>query len=233
MDDVSASAGNPSVVPSDAPLREAGTRTRSGNAMGRTRAALLGATADCVQRYGVRKTTMVDVAARSGVAKATLYNHFRRKDDVLTALVETTVAELLATAVAVAGSDGLVAALVGAAHSLESSGPLRTTATKEPALLAPLLVPGPARGWLALRQGVASVLLAAKAPNGPVEVEVVLRWLTSQLLWPLEHDHATAGAQALMRGLSGTPVPMAAVAAPTAVVPAADVVDRVGLGWPV
>lgn len=219
------------VVSSDAPRREAGTRTRSGNAMGRTRTALLGATADCVQRHGVRKTTMVDVAARSGVAKATLYNHFRTKDDVLLALVETTVAELLATAVATAGAQGLVPALVEAARSLETSGPLRTTAGKEPALLAPLLVPGPARGWQVLRTGLAGVLAAAQAPSGPSEVEVVLRWLTSQLLWPLEHERATAGADVLVRGLSGTAFPEASVAAP-ALVAVPDAVDRVGLGWP-
>ncbi|MCW2543394.1 MAG: transcriptional regulator, TetR family, partial [Frankiales bacterium] len=80
---------------SDAPVRQAGTRTRSGNTMAHTRAALLHATDACVARYGVRKTTMVDVASRSGVAKATLYNHFRTKDDVLAALVEQQVADLI------------------------------------------------------------------------------------------------------------------------------------------
>ena len=219
------------VVPSDAPRREAGTRTRSGNAMGRTRAALLQATADCVERYGIRKTTMVDVAARSGVAKATLYNHFRTKDDVLIALVETTVSDLVATAVATASAKGLTAALVESARALETSGPLRTAATKEPALLAPLLVPGPARGWEALRTGLAGVLSAGHVPSGAGEVEVVLRWLTSQVLWPLGLEQAAARADVLVRGLSGTPVSDTAVAAP-ALVTTPDPVDRVGLGWP-
>ena len=220
--------------PSDAPRRESGTRTRSGNAMGRTRAALLAATAECVERYGIRKTTMVDVAARSKVAKATLYNHFRTKDDVLLALVESTVAELLATALATAARQGLVPALEQAAGALEASGPLRTAAVKEPALLAPMLVPGEGRGWQALRDGIAAVLSAARVSASPEDVEVVLRWLLSQLLWPMAHEGAAAGAQALVRGLGGAAAPPADVTAAPAptTVPLPRPVDVAGLGWP-
>ena len=37
--------------------------------------------------HGLRRSTMQSVAAAAGVAKATLYNHFRTKDDVVTALL--------------------------------------------------------------------------------------------------------------------------------------------------
>ena len=70
---------------SDAPQRQIGTRTRSGNAMLRTRGNLLEATAHCVERYGVRRTTMGDIALKAVVAKATLYNHFRTKHYLLDA----------------------------------------------------------------------------------------------------------------------------------------------------
>ena len=104
--------------------------------MAHTRAALLHATDACVARYGVRKTTMVDVASRSGVAKATLYNHFRTKEDVLVALVEQRVTELVATALA---AGDLQAALDGAAHTVAASAALRKVAADEPGYLAPLL----------------------------------------------------------------------------------------------
>ena len=48
-------------------MREPGTRARSGNAMARTRSALLDAAHACLAKYGIRKTTMVDVASSSGV----------------------------------------------------------------------------------------------------------------------------------------------------------------------
>ena len=60
----------------------------------RTRTAILSAAAACVQRDGVRKLTMGDVATMGGVAKATLYNHFRTKGDLLAALVEGRVTTL-------------------------------------------------------------------------------------------------------------------------------------------
>lgn len=210
---------------SDVPVREPGTRARSGNAMGRTRAALLQATAECVARYGVRKTTMVDVASRSGVAKATLYNHFRTKDDVLAALVEQQVADLVGACVTTAAAQGLAAALAQAAQVLAGSAPLRRAAEGEPALLAPLATPGAGRGWQLARDGVAAVLTAGRAPGGPAEVELVLRWCASQLLWPLADP--LPAAELLARVLVGTAVAPAPV--PPSSPPAA---PAAGLGWP-
>src|SRR3954447_15000654 len=74
------------VVASAAPVREKGTRTRAGNAMDRTRAALLAGAARAVAASGT-KITMAQVATAAGVAKATLYNHFRTREAVLAALV--------------------------------------------------------------------------------------------------------------------------------------------------
>lgn len=196
---------------SDAPQRQAGLRTRSGNAMLRTRTAILDAAAVCVERHGVRRTTMGDVAAVGGVAKATLYNHFRAKDDVLTALVAARVATLAAECEAIAAGlpdphpvtgletpdrrTGLGPALEHAAAALGSSRPLRRVAAEEPALLIPLLVPGQDRSWEQVRAAVAGVLTAAAAPAGPGEVELVLRWLLSQLLWPTTAESARTAAE--------------------------------------
>lgn len=205
---------------SDAPVRVPGTRARSGNAMARTRSALLEATAACLARYGIRKTTMVDVASRSGVAKATLYNHFRTKEDLLAALVEERVQALVAKAVATAGHEGLGPALVGVAAWLADDPALRRAATEEPALLAPLAVPGSARAWTHAREGVAAVLAAARVPSGPAQVELVLRWALSQLWWP----GTPASVDALVATLGTAPV--------SAVVPAPDVAPASGVGWP-
>ncbi len=211
---------------SDVPVREPGTRARSGNTMGRTRAALLAATTECVARYGIRKTTMVDVASRSKVAKATLYNHFRTKDDVLAAVVEQHVTDLVAECVATASATGLTDPLVLVAQRLQESAALRRAAESEQALLAPLLTPGPARGWQAARDGVAAVLTAGRVASGPAEVELVLRWAASQVLWPLAAEQARAGAETLLAGLAPVSAPVAVEVAPPVQAPPA------GLGWP-
>lgn len=187
--------------------------------MARTRAAVLRAAAECIERHGVRRTTMVDVASRSGVAKATLYNHFRTKDDVLAALVEAQVVALVAACADVAtrrpdpagpvdraGSAGsaaaLAAALTHAAVALSGSPALRRVAADEPALLAALCVPGDGRTWQAAREGVVGVLRATGAAQDPPAVELVLRWLTAHLAWPATPDRALAEAALLATGLS-------------------------------
>jgi AcrR family transcriptional regulator len=208
---------------SDVPVREPGTRSRSGNAMGRTRSALLAATGDCVARYGIRKTTMVDVASKSGVAKATLYNHFRTKDDVLAAFVEQQVADLVGASVATAAASGLLTALTQVAEALAVSAPLRKAAESEQSLLATLATPGAARGWQIARDGVAAILTAGRAPSTPADVELVLRWCASQLLWPLTDPAAAAAV--LVRGLGEAPL-----AQVVQHLPATGPVS--GLGWP-
>ena len=202
---------------SDAPQRPAGVRARSGNAMARTRTALLDAAAACIEQVGVRRTTMAGIAAAGGVAKATLYNHFRTKDDVLRALVEDRVAALGATCAAVAAEQGLQAALEQAADALTGCAPLRRVAEHEPALLLPLAVPGEGRGWQQAREAVAGML---GARSDPAAVELVLRWLLSRLLWPAPPDDAAV----LVRGLGASAPPMSGREREHA--------HGGGLGWP-
>lgn len=222
---------------SDAPVRAAGLRTRSGNAMERTRAAILVGAAACVERDGVRSTTMGELARTGGVAKATLYNHFRTKEAVLGALVEARAEALVLECQALAGEDpagsalpaaagtGLAAALAHAADALACSGPLRRVAEQEPALLAPLAVPGDGRAWAAVREGIAAVLVAGGAPADPAGVELVLRWVLSGLLWPAG-EPARAQAEALTAGLLAG----GSSRAPSG--RASDVHSGTGLGWP-
>ena len=185
--------------------------------MARTRTAILDAALDCLAAQGVRRTTMTDLASAGGVAKATLYNHFRTKDDVLTALVEAQVASLGAACQVLAAEVGLAAALEHAAEHLAGVPALRRVAEEEPALLAPLLTPGEGRGWESARTAVASVLSAEGAPD---RVDLVLRWLVSQLHWP-----ADAGSAAALAAVLGESVGPAAGRAEAGAEPA-------GLGWP-
>jgi AcrR family transcriptional regulator len=186
--------------------------------MARTRAALLLATGECLARYGVRKTTMVDVAAKSRVAKATLYNHFRTKEDLLAAYVEERVGALVAAAVETAAREGIEAALQEVVGTLAADPALRRAAQEEPALLAPLAVPGSTRTWQLARQGTAAVLDAGRASSGDGEVDLVLRWCLSQLWWP------GADAAVLVGALGAVPEPV--------VVLTASAPPRPSLGWP-
>jgi AcrR family transcriptional regulator len=177
--------------------------------MARTRTALLEATGQCVERYGARRTTMIDIASRGKVAKATLYNHFRTKDDVLAALVEAEVSALAADCRAHAAEQpdaetGLAAALRHAATTIGASRPLRRVAEQEPDVMARLTTPGDGRTWQLAREAIGALLSTADLPAAAADVEVVLRWLTAQLLWPAGPEEAARGATVLARGLQST-----------------------------
>jgi AcrR family transcriptional regulator len=168
----------PEVDPSAAPRREPGLRSRAGNAMLRTRSAVLDGAVRAVEKHGARRTTMSDVATLAGVAKGTLYNHFRTKDAVFAAALEAGVDSLAAECVTVAADD-LGEALGLAADRLANHTALRRLALEEPAALAQLTAIGGTPAWAAARAAVAEVLAAAGRDTSPAAVDVVLRWLVS------------------------------------------------------
>ena len=178
---------------SAAPVRAIGTRTRAGNAMDRTRAALLDGARRAVEVNGTR-ITMAQVAAGAGVAKATLYNHFRTKDAVLAALVAD---EVVRIAAAVAGHP-LDQQLTTAAEAICEHPLLRAVAASEPAAVAALArVDTSARGW----HLVADAVTAALAAHGRAGTSLVLRWLASFVITPAGRPAIASDVAVLLAGL--------------------------------
>lgn len=143
-----------------------------GTTMGRTRRGLLqGATVAFAER-GLRRTTMQHVASCAGVAKATLYNHFRTKDDVAVALLDAELHRLTGLAAALPRGESLgVLAEEVAGHPV-----LRRLAETEPEVLAQLL--GSAR-WPRAVADLATALDVDTALAG-----TVARWLAGLVLQP-------------------------------------------------
>jgi AcrR family transcriptional regulator len=163
-------------IASAAPVREVGTRSRAGNAMNRTRAALLDGARRAVEVSGT-KITMAQVAAAAGVAKATLYNHFRTREAVLSALLEDEVSSLVTELL----DQPLPDALAAAANALAGHPLLRSLAQIEPGTLARLAcIDTELDGWRLARAGIADAL--ARGSRGGTDT--VLRWLASYLITP-------------------------------------------------
>lgn len=175
------------------PVRVRGTRTRAGNAMDRTRSALLAGAARAVEVNGTR-ITMAQVAAAAGVAKATLYNHFRTRETVLSALA----AEQARLLVEAHAGKPLEQALTDAAVAISEHPLRRTLASREPAALAAVGCVDPsADGWCIARAGVAELLASA----GRTGADLVLRWLASFLLTPADRRSISADVAILVAAL--------------------------------
>jgi AcrR family transcriptional regulator len=192
-------------IASAAPVRAPGVRSRAGNAMNRTRAALMSGAARAVEVSGT-KITMAQVAAAAGVAKATLYNHFRTREAVLDALVASEVDALIDEFAALP----LIEALVSAASAI-SHHPLRNSLARlEPQTLAAVgRIDGRAEPWHKAREAVAAAL-ATESRGG---ADLVLRWLASFLLSPADASVIAADVRCLLAGLPAVELPVAEAAA--------------------
>ncbi len=171
--------------------------------MSRSRVAILAGAAQCILRYGTRKSTMGDIARLGGVAKATLYNHFRDKSEVYAALVASEVELLIATASAehdnASPDERVVAALLSAATGVALHPVLRKVAETEPGVLGVLLRYGDAAPWQQARAYAVGVVRAAGGEaDADATADVLLRWVASHAGWPDTED-----IEAAARSLAG------------------------------
>jgi AcrR family transcriptional regulator len=182
-----------SSVASAPPVRAAGTRSRAGNAMDRTRVALLDGARRTVATSGT-KITMAQVAAAAGVAKATLYNHFRTREDVLTALAVDEVQRVVAK---VQGRP-LAEAIEVAAIAVATSPLLKAVARHDPATLSTIACVNPATdGWRIAREAVSAALRA----EGLRGADTVLRVLASYVTTPATAAAVSGDVAVLVAGL--------------------------------
>jgi AcrR family transcriptional regulator len=190
----------PAEIASAAPVRVGGTRSRAGNAMSRSRAALLAGARRAVEVSGT-KISMSQVATAAGVAKATLYNHFRTRDAVLAALLDHEVDELLRQA---AGLQ-LDEALLMTASTLSQHPVLLALARREPATTVRLAqVDGEEPNWHRARLAVEQLLSAANRGGA----DTVLRWLASMMVTPGTDASIAADIAVLMAGLPSVQAPV-------------------------
>ena len=165
--------------------------------MSRTRQELLAGAARAFAEHGLRRSTMQAVADAAGVAKATLYNHFRTKDEVARALLALEL-ERLATAAAALPTHEALALL---SDELGAHPVLRRLAETEPEALAALLGTG---SWADL-----TGQLAAASGLDEDAADLAGRWLLGVVLQPgrstTRHRHAARLAAVLGQRSPGQP----------------------------
>lgn len=123
---------------------------------------------------GAHGATMAEIAVASGVAKATLYNHFRTRADIYASLAAREV-DTLAGLLADAGSldDGLHEA----AEWLATHPVVRAIVGGEPELVSWFACPDRAPAlWSIVRDALREL---AGRTDGDVSVDAAMRWLAS------------------------------------------------------
>lgn len=151
--------------------------------MPRARAGILAAAADLVAEGGPRALTMSSVARRGAVAKATVYNHFRDRDELLAALLSSQREKLVDHCSAIRRADRLGAA----ADWISGSAVLAGLRQHDPGTLVRL-------AGIASTDPVVLADVARWCPAGD-DPQRALRWLLSFAVappGPVERQRATA-----------------------------------------
>ncbi|HJQ01527.1 MAG TPA: helix-turn-helix domain-containing protein [Jatrophihabitans sp.] len=170
--------------------RVTGSRAATGL---RTRAVIIDGARKAVAASGAR-ITMAEIAARAGVAKATLYNHFRTREEVLAALLLAEIDTQIAAVSHLRLADALTAAALAVSEHplLEALGEQDGTAL---AVLARVDVRS--AGWARVAQATDRLL----AGSGRRGTPTVLRWLSSFVIGPAGVEDIATDVAILIAGL--------------------------------
>ena len=158
-----------------------------------TRQALLDGARIVFAEVGVRNANMIEIADRSEVARATLYNHFRDKDELVAALIEDEI-ERLRNLIASAPDRREVLVLL--ANEISQNAALRKVLALEPHLIATLAQISETPIWNQARN-----ILATSLRTSSVGSELALRWCISQFFAPIASPDLESSIAAVERSL--------------------------------
>ena len=159
----------------------AGEHTRAGNAMGRARAGLFAGALSCIARQGVKATSMIEIADEGKIARATLYNHFRSKQELMRALMAEEIAR--GTAAAESAED-LQGALTSLLNFLATHDALRFIATSEPTVFGRMLAATSDPLWLTIREECHRLFEKFGVSNA-MQRDILLRVVISSVIMPV------------------------------------------------
>lgn len=148
----------------------------------KTRNALLTTALALIAEKGLAQSNMIEIADRARVSRASLYNHFRDKNEVFLAVVEMELERIIQLALREREVSTRLAIV-----SREVSGhkALAMAVAKDPATLASLLSRHEGEIWSKMYQGLASIV-----SSDSVGTALVLRWLIGQVFIPLTPEHS-------------------------------------------
>jgi AcrR family transcriptional regulator len=148
----------------------------------KTRNALLTTALTLISEKGLSQTNMIEIADRARVSRASLYNHFRDKNEVFTAVVELELERIVQLAMREKEVSSRLAII---SKEISSHRALATSLSRDPQLIAGTLARHDGQVWSKIYQGLASVIASDSAGTA-----LTLRWLIGQVFIPLSAEHS-------------------------------------------
>jgi len=159
----------------------------------KSRAAIFNGAKLIIAEVGNYQSNIADIALRSQVSKATIYNQFADKAEMMECLVESEVIRLTDLALAASSRQEALYALSTAISQDEA---LRKLTQSDPSDIAKLVTISNHPTWVLAHQGIAKIFGADSAACG-----VILRWLIGQIASPITQEESLAQSKRLANSL--------------------------------
>ena len=154
----------------------------------RTESAILVTTKELIAENGLSNISMIEIAERSQVSRATLYNHYRDKEAVISALIDAEIDRLIEMTTTATPAD----ALEKLALAISEDPALAAMRIHDAHFLAAALVRSDDPRYLRLAQAVHTL---TKSPD---MTGIAMRWLIAQAMQPLSPEQARSQAARLV-----------------------------------
>ena len=159
----------------------------------KSRAAIFHGAKLVIADVGNYQSNIADIALTAQVSKATIYNQFADKAEMMECLVESEVIRL--TDIALAASSRQEALFV-LSTAISQDEVLRKLTQTDPTDIAKLVTISSHPTWVLAHQGIAKIFGADSAVCG-----VILRWLIGQIGSPITHEESLAQSKRLANSL--------------------------------
>jgi len=165
------------------------TYARQRDTSNKSRVAILAGAKLVIVKVGNYQSNIADIAVSAQVAKATIYNQFADKAEMMESLVESEVIRLTELALAASSRQEGLALL---SNAISQDLALRKLVESDPSDIARLVTITNHPTWVLVHQGIAKVFGADSAACG-----VILRWLIGQIASPITEEESVAQARRL------------------------------------
>ena len=157
----------------------------------RSRIAILAGAKKVIAEVGAYESNMLDIAARAQVSRATVYNHFADKEEMIATLLESEVVRLIDLGKAAATPQ---AALFAISRAISTDEALAKMVVTDSADVLKFVTVGDHPLWKVIGVGITEIF---GARNG----SLVLRWFLGQVASPLTESESRSQAEQLSKAL--------------------------------
>ncbi|MEI7929891.1 MAG: TetR/AcrR family transcriptional regulator [Actinomycetes bacterium] len=158
----------------------------------RSRTAILAGAKIVITEVGSYESNMVDIAARAQVSRATVYNHFADKEEMMFSLLESEILRLVDLA---KKSPSPKDALLTLSREISGDLALRKMTETDPKDIAAFVTIGAHPIWAVVQDSLVAIFGAANS-------SLVLHWLLGQVASPLSAGESAQQADQIARSLS-------------------------------